>query len=113
MRIRHVLSGIAALAVLSVSAPVALAACTSSSPSPPASAPTSVNPLVISAAQTESAAYLQYQTYAAAADKSGQPALADVWRTVGEVEHQDHWTHEVTLAGLYSGTDNVANLQLA
>jgi rubrerythrin len=113
MRIRHVLSGIAALGVLGVCAPVALAACTSSSPGPSASAPTSVNQLLISAAQTESDAYMQYQTYAAAADKRGQPALADVWRTVGEVEHQDHWTHEITLAGLYSGTDNVANLQLA
>ena len=29
------------------------------------------------------------------------------------MEHQDHWTHEITLSGLYSGTDNVANLQLA
>ena len=114
MRIRHVLSGIAALAVLGVCAPVALAACTSASPSPSAtSSPTSVNQLLISAAQTESAAYLQYHTYADAADKSGQTALAGVWRTVGEVEHQDHWTHEITLAGLYSGTDNVANLQLA
>jgi len=113
MRIRHVLSGVAALAALAVSAPVALTAC-SASPSPPASSsPASVNPLLISAAKTESAAYLQYHTYADAADKNGQTALADVWRTVGQVEHQDHWTHEITLAGLYSGTDNVANLQLA
>jgi rubrerythrin len=45
--------------------------------------------------------------------RSGHPALADVWRTVGEVEHQDHWTHEVTLANLYSASDNVSNLKLA
>jgi rubrerythrin len=114
MRIRHVLSGVAVLAALGVSAPVALAGCTSSSASPSASPPaSSVNQLLNSAAQTESDAYMQYQTYAAAADQSGQPALADVWRTVGEVEHQDHWTHEITLSGLYSSTDNVANLQLA
>jgi rubrerythrin len=116
MRIRYVLSGLAALAALAAlggCASVPPAASAPSSPTPSASAPTSVNQLLISAAQTESDADMQYQTYAAAADKSGQPALADVWRTVGQVEHQDHWTHEVTLAGLYSGTDNVANLHQA
>ena len=116
MRIRYVLSGIAALAALAAlggCASVPPAASPPSSPSPSASAPTSVNQLLISAAQTESDAYMQYQTYAAVADKNGQPALANVWRTVGQVEHQDHWNHEITLAGLYSGTDNVANLQLA
>ncbi|HYZ30106.1 MAG TPA: ferritin family protein [Thermoleophilaceae bacterium] len=36
-----------------------------------------------------------------------------MWRTVAKVEHQDHYTHEVTLANLYSGSDNVANLETA
>jgi rubrerythrin len=107
MRIRYVLSGVAALAALGVSAPVALAA-----PAPPS--PASVNQLLISAAKTESAAYMQYYYgYAAGAGMSGQTALADVWRSVGQVEHQDHWNHEITLARLYSGSNNVANLQLA
>ena len=114
MPVRQVLSRVAVLAALGVSVPVAVAGCASSSASPVASPPAaSVNQLLNSAAQTESDADLQYQTYAVAADQSGQPALADVWRTVGEVEHQDHWTHEITLSGLYSGTDNVANVQLA
>jgi rubrerythrin len=114
MRIRYVLPGVAALAALGVSAPVALAAPAPSSPSPSASSSSaSVNQLLISAAKTESAAYLQYYGYAAGADQSGQTALANVWRTVARVEHQDHWNHDITLAGLYSGTDNVANLQLA
>jgi rubrerythrin len=113
MRIRFVLSGVATLAALGISAPVALAT-SAPSPSPSASSsPTSVNQLLISAAKTESAAYQQYYAYAAGADKSGQSGLAGVWRTVGQVEHQDHWTHEVTLANLYSGSDNIANLKLA
>jgi rubrerythrin len=106
MGIRYVLSGVAALAALGVSAPAALAA-----PAPPG--PASANQLLISAARTETDAYAQYYGYAAAAGQSGQAALAGVWRTVGEVEHQDHWTHEITLAGLYSSSDNIANLKLA
>jgi rubrerythrin len=106
MRIRYVLAGVAALAALGVSAPAALAA-----PAPPG--PASVKQLLISAAKTETAAYQQYYGYAAGADESGRTALAGVWRRVGQVEHQDHWTHEITLAGLYSGSDNVANLKLA
>ncbi|MEU0968505.1 ferritin family protein [Streptomyces sp. NPDC005917] len=69
--------------------------------------------LEISAAKTETDAYLQYAGYAAGAVQTGRPDLARVWRSVGEVEHQDHWTHEVTLAGLYSGSDNVSNLRIA
>jgi rubrerythrin len=106
MRIRYVLSGVAALAAFGVLAPVALAA-------PAPSSPASVKQLLISAAKTESDAYVQYYVYAAGADHSGQTALAGVWRTVGRVEHQDHWNHEITLAGLYSGSNNVANLRLA
>ncbi|MDT7612480.1 MAG: hypothetical protein QOG96_6983, partial [Pseudonocardiales bacterium] len=64
MRIRYVLSGIAALAALGGCASVAPAASAPSSPTPSASAPTSVNQLLISAAQTESDADMQYQTYA-------------------------------------------------
>ena len=114
MRIRYVLSGVAALAALGVSAPVALAALTpTSSNSPPSSSPTSANAMLISAAKTESAAYQQYYAYAVGADESGHTGLADVWQTVGQVEHQDHWTHELTLAALYSSSDNIANLQIA
>jgi rubrerythrin len=114
MRIRYVLSGVAALATFGISAPVALAAPAPSSSSPSApSSPISVKQLLISAAKTESDAYRQYYGYAAGADQSGRTALANVWRTVARVEHQDHWTHEITLAGLYSGSDNVANLKLA
>jgi rubrerythrin len=106
MGIRYILSGVAALAALGVSAPAALAA-----PAPPG--PASVNQLLISAAKTEADAYVQYYGYAAGADQSGQTALAGVWRRVGQVEHLDHWTHEITLSRLYSGSDNVANLKLA
>jgi rubrerythrin len=67
--------------------------------------------LLISAAKTEADAFMQYDTYADAA--VGHPNLVRVWRAVGEVEHQDHWTHEITLANLYSGTDNIANLRTA
>jgi rubrerythrin len=69
--------------------------------------------LLLSAAQTESAAYQQYYAYAQGAVNSNQPGLADVWQTVAKVEHQDHWTHEQTLGNFYSGSDNVTNLQTA
>ena len=72
-----------------------------------------VDQLLISAARTESAAFLQYNGYAAEADRTGRINLANVWRTVAKVEHQDHWTSEVTTAGFYSATDNIANLKLA
>ena len=112
MRIRYVLPGLAALAALAalgISVPAAMA----STLSPSTSNATSVNQLLISAAKTESAAYQQYYAYAVEAGRSGQTHLATVWRTVGKVEHQDHWTHEITLANLYSGSDNIANLKLA
>jgi rubrerythrin len=113
MRIRFVLSGVAALAAVGITASAALAA-SAPSPGPSASSsPASVNQLLISAAKTESAAYQQYYAYAAGAANSGKTGLADVWQTIGQVEHQDHWTHEVTLANLYSGSDNIANLKLA
>jgi rubrerythrin len=70
-----------------------------------------VTELLITAAKTEVDAYQQYYAYAQAAASSGQPALATVWQTVGEVQHQDHFTHEVTLAKLYSGSDNASNLR--
>ena len=69
--------------------------------------------LLVNAAKTESAAYLQYNAYADAAQKRGQSRIADVWRSVAKVEHQDHYTHEVTDASLYSGSDNTANLKTA
>ncbi|NJC66562.1 hypothetical protein HC028_18915 [Planosporangium flavigriseum] len=78
-----------------------------------ASSYTNVNQLLNSAAVTEAAAYQQYYGYAAAADQEGYTDLANVWRTVGQVEHQDHYTHEITLSGLYSGSDNIANLRIA
>ena len=74
---------------------------------------TSGNQLLVSAARTESAAYLQYYGYAAEADRTGRISFANAWRTVAKVEHQDHWTSEITASNYYSGTDNVANLKLA
>jgi rubrerythrin len=74
---------------------------------------TTVNQLLNSAAVTEADAYQQYYSYAAAADQEGYTDLARVWREVGRVEHQDHYTHEITLSGLYSGTDDIANLKIA
>jgi rubrerythrin len=73
----------------------------------------SVNQLLISAARTQSAAYLQYFAYATGADRSSLFDVANVWRSVGQVEYYDHWTSEVTTANLYSGSDNVANLKTA
>jgi rubrerythrin len=93
----------------------------SDSPPPTALPPSSITSstssvtlgLLISAAKTEADAYMQYATYADVAVRSRRPNLANVWRTVGEVEHQDHWTHEITLANLYSGSDNIGNLRIA
>ena len=85
-------------------------------PPEPIGTPTTVNQMLVYAANTESAAFLQYNAYADGADTNGPKGETDVgnvWRTVAEVEHQDHWTHEVTLASIYSGSDNVANLQTA
>lgn len=114
MRTRYVLSAVAVVAALGVSATSAWAA---SSPSPSSSASTVTNPvsrqLLTSAAKTESAAFLQYNAYADAAVKSGRPGVADVWRTVAQVEHQDHWTNQTKQAGLYSGSDNIVNLKTA
>jgi rubrerythrin len=109
MRIRDPLTAAVAAGIAAVLASVAVTAAASSS-----STTSSVTRnLLISAAKTESDAYMQYATYADAAVRSRRPALAGVWRTVGEVEHQDHWTHEVTLANLYSGSDNIGNLKAA
>jgi rubrerythrin len=123
MRIRYVLSGVAVLATFGLFTSTALAAPTPSSLSPypplsdtsPSAAPgyTSVNQLLNSAAVTEAAAYMQYWGYAAGADQRGRTDLANVWRSVAKVEHQDHYIHEITLSVLYSGTDNIANLQIA
>jgi rubrerythrin len=74
---------------------------------------TQVNQLLTEAAKTESAAYLQYNAYADAAQKRGETSIANVWRAVAKVEHQDHYTHEVTLANLYSSSDNNGNLKIA
>ena len=75
--------------------------------------PAPVHQLLTSAARTESAAYLQYYAYATEADSTGRTDVANVFRTVGDVEHQDHWTHEINDANLYSGSDNIANLKMA
>jgi len=111
VRIHRILTPAVALAILAV--PVTQAMAASSTPSTSASPNAASIKLLTAAAKTESAAYLQYFAYADGATAGGQAALADVWQTVGEVEHQDHWTHEVTLANLYSGSDNTANLKTA
>jgi rubrerythrin len=108
MRVPHVVPAVAVLAVAAVAAPAAQAA-----PTPSPSASSSVRQLQIAAAKTEADAYMQYAGYADGALHSGRPDLAGVWQSVGQVEHQDHWTHEVTLAGVYSGSDNAANLRTA
>jgi rubrerythrin len=46
------------------------------------------------AAHTEAAANLQYFGYASVLPAS-QAGVANVWRTVGRVEHEDHWMSEV------------------
>jgi rubrerythrin len=101
------LGALAAGVAWSSAAALAVSGAPASAQSPPA------DQLLISAARTESAAFLQYNGYAAEADRTGRTNLADVWRTVAKVEHQDHWTGEVTTAGFYSATDNLANLKLA
>jgi rubrerythrin len=73
----------------------------------------SADQLLVNAAKTESAAYLQYYGYATQADRTNHAQDANDWRIVARVEHQDHWTHEVTLANVYSGSNNVANLRTA
>ncbi|MFF3468930.1 ferritin family protein [Streptomyces sp. NPDC002619] len=115
MRIRHVFPAALVLAVVAGAAgPAAHAASASGQlSSVPSATHSKSRQLEVSAAKTESDAYLQYTGYADSVVKDRRPDLAQVWRTVGEVEHQDHWTHEVTLAGLYSGSDNVANLRTA
>jgi rubrerythrin len=96
-------------AVVAASGTIALAL-----PAANASAgPLPVEQLLISASKEEAAAYLEYYGYAAGADNAQLADEANVWRTVGDVEHQDHYTHEVTLASLYSETDNAANLETA
>jgi rubrerythrin len=119
MRFRHPLTAVLPAGIAAVLASVAVTS--AASPSTAASPPVAALPsstmssvtqgLLISAAKTEADAFMQYATYADAA--AGHPKLANVWRTVGEVEHQDHWTHEVTLANLYSGSDNIGNLKIA
>ncbi|RNL73147.1 ferritin family protein [Streptomyces sp. I6] len=94
------------------SVPMAQPAPTDSAPAAAPAVSPEVRDLLISAAKTQSAANLQYFAYADGG-MSHRPNLAFVWETVGEVEHQDHWTREVTMAGLYSGTDNAANLRTA
>jgi rubrerythrin len=114
MHIRHIVPAVAVLAVVGAAAPVAQAAPTPTSSASASPTTRSVSQqLEISAAKTESDAYLQYVGYADGAPNSGRPDLARVWQSTGQVEHQDHWTHLVTLAGLYSGSDNIANLQTA
>lgn len=114
MHIRHIVPAVAVLAVVGAAAPAAQAASTPTSSAAASSNTRSVSrQLEISAAKTESDAYLQYAGYSDGAFQNGRPDLADVWQSVGKVEHQDHWNHEVTLAGLYSGSDNVANLRTA
>src|SRR5450759_2034385 len=111
MRTRYVVLP-AVVAVVTLGASAAAMAATSSS-TPATAAPASVRANAFYAAKTESAAYQQYFAYAAAANMSGQPALADVWQTVGIVEHQDHWVHDVMIAGKYQSTDNTTNLKVA
>ncbi|MFF3910568.1 ferritin family protein [Streptomyces sp. NPDC001848] len=109
MHIRLAVPAIAVLAVMGTAAPATMAASSSTTPA----AGSDSRQLMIDAAKTESAASLQYAGYADGALRSGRPDLADVWQSVGLVEHQDHWMHEVTEAGLYSATDNAANLRTA
>jgi rubrerythrin len=114
MRIRQALVAATALVAVAVPTSAARAGGAAAPVSPGVSVSPAARPvtqLLIDAAKTESFAYQAYNAYADAAAKGGHPALADVWRIVAEVEYQDHWTREVTLAGYYSGSDNAANLK--
>lgn len=106
MRIHFVLPAVAAPAAAGGS----LTALSAAASTPTPSSSTTVKQLEIGAAGTESAACLQYFAYADGAAYSGRTDLTDVWQTVGQVKHQDHWTNEVKPAGLYSGSDDAANL---
>lgn len=110
MRIRNALVAAPVLAA-SMSVPALIPMASAAPATSMSAAAVPVAELLINAAKTEVDAYQQYYAYAQAAASSGQPALATVWQTVGEVQHQDHFTHEVTLAKLYSGSDNAANLR--
>jgi rubrerythrin len=105
MHIRYVLPVVAAVAGLGAAAP-AMAA--SPSPTPPTAAANAFY-----AARTESAAFQQYYGYASAANASGHPELARVWRTVATVEYYDHWMADTALAGQYQSADNATNLKVA
>jgi rubrerythrin len=73
------------------------------------SAPDVASRLRLAAAKTEATAYQQYNAYAATA---GNRRLADVWRTVADVEYMDHWRSEIDALRYYSPSDNAANLAL-
>jgi rubrerythrin len=106
MRIRYnILPAVAAVAALGAATP-AMAASSSLDPA-------SVKANAFHAAETESAAFLQYSGYATAANGSGHHELADVWRTVATVEYYDHWMQDTMLAGKYQSADNKTNLRIA
>src|SRR5512135_1710130 len=56
----------------------------------------------------EAFAYAEYRAYAAAAQQSGDKELASVWKTVADVEFEDHFSQEAQFSGLVQ--DNVSNL---
>jgi rubrerythrin len=105
MRIRYVLPAVAVVAALGTAIPATAA--------PPSPTPASVLANAFYAARTESAAFQQYSGYATAADDSGRPELAGVWRTVATVEYYDHWMADTALAGQYQSGDNTTNLRVA
>src|SRR5258708_9609275 len=118
MRLRHPLTAVLAAGIAAVLASVAVtraalpsSAASRSTDASPSTASAVTQGLLISAAKTEADAFMHYATYADAA--VGHPSLARGWRAVAEVQHQDHWTHEITLANLYSGSDNIGNVKIA
>jgi len=62
----------------------------------------------LAAARTEATAYQQYNAYAAVSPDS---RLATVWRTVANVEYNDHWRSEVDALNYYS-SENAPNLAI-
>jgi rubrerythrin len=99
---------LAAIAAPASAAPAGMAPTISTS-----STQRSVAQMLVHAARTEASAALQYNAYGAASAASGQPALARVMRVIGDTEYHDHWAREVSMANLYSSSDNVANLRSA
>jgi hypothetical protein len=96
------LSAVAAVAVATLPAVQAVA---SAGDQPPNSANLTYS------ARTEAAAHLQYDGYASVLSADRAP-MAGVWRTIGRVEHEDHWGHTMDLLKTFNN-DPAHDVQVA